>query len=228
MKVSLGQGENPRVKGFFIAAPGGGITGSALTCPSFGAASNDVVMCSLLLCEGKEVLYKMIEFFTRRSFAFFSHARIQRPRCTLLPRNLLAVVAISVYCSIEFFFPFQVKAEFLGNRVDFGDCLFEPGIVFSAPPLRNGVDSFQFAKNLTSKCGSGLAELLNFSVLGVSAFSQVMVNDFSCKCSNNSTGSESDGWIKGYHANSLLFGFTIGGFLAIFVYDIFPLILSHF
>ena len=34
MKVSLGQGENPRVKGFFIAAPGGGnYNGSALDLP---------------------------------------------------------------------------------------------------------------------------------------------------------------------------------------------------
>lgn len=28
MKVSLGQGENPRVKGFFIAAPRGGNNGA--------------------------------------------------------------------------------------------------------------------------------------------------------------------------------------------------------
>lgn len=170
----------------------------------------------------------MIELITRRHFAFFSHARVQSPCGTLLPCNLFAVVAISVYCGIEFFFPFQVKAEFLGNGVDFGDSLYKPGIILSAPSLSNRVETFQFSKNLTSKCGSGLAELLDFSVLGVSAFSQVMVNDFSCKCSNNGTGSESDGWIKGYHANSLLLGFTIGGFLEIFVYDIFPLFLRLF
>lgn len=170
----------------------------------------------------------MVKLITRRHFAFFSHSRVQSPSGALFPCNLLAVVAILIYCGIEFFFPFQVKAELLGNSIYFRDRLFEPGIILSAPPLRNGIESFQFRENFVSECGSGLVKLFNLSVLPSSAFGELVVNDLHCKCTYDSTSSESDSWVKGYHANSLLLGFCIGGFLAIFVYDILPLILRLF
>jgi hypothetical protein len=169
----------------------------------------------------------MIEFITRRYFAFFTHSCI-RQSLALFWGYLFAVIAVFFYCNVECSFASYEKPELCGGTFNFGYGVGESLENSPVPMLSNRVKSFQLSKNPASESNSGLVKFFDSPVLFASTFGEKVVNDFHCKCSHYGTGSESDGWVKGYHANSLLLGFFIGGWVAIFVYDIIPLILRLF
>lgn len=100
----------------------------------------------------------MIEFITRRYFAFFSHGRVQVPFCTFVPRCFLAVIAIFLYCGVECAFAGDVKTELGGSTFDFGYRLTESRKSLHAPMLGDRINSLQLGKNPASESGCGLVK----------------------------------------------------------------------
>lgn len=116
----------------------------------------------------------------------------------------------------------QGMAEASGDTLNFRNSGFDFGVVVHTARMDGRIISFKESKELTSESGSSLVELFDLPVLSVSAFSEPMFNEYSGEISSNSACSKGDSWVKGYHVNSLLLGFTIGGWLAIFICDIYP------
>lgn len=119
----------------------------------------------------------MIVFRPRWKFAFFSHCRVQTPCCALVQRYFLAIVAIFVCSSVEFFFPFHVEAKLLGNSFNSRNGLFESSIIVPAPSLSARIEPFQFSENLTPESGRSLDKIFDFSFFGVPAFGEVVIKD---------------------------------------------------
>ena len=124
----------------------------------------------------------MIELFTRRYFAFFSHSWVHCPRRTFVPRRFLAVIAVFLYCGIECAFAGDVKSELGSSTFNLGYGLAESRKSLHVPVLSDGIDSLQLSKHSTPENGSGLMK----SVFSINCISQMESNPDQRQGSGNS------------------------------------------
>lgn len=123
----------------------------------------------------------------------------------------IAILAVCLCCCVEIAFAgtFQEIGERVSVPSDLNCLFFDYGQRLPAPTRFSSINSFKFGANAVFESSGGFVEVSDFPVFVSPTFGESVVNDFHCKCSNYSTGSERDGRVKGYHVNSLLLGFLL-------------------
>jgi hypothetical protein len=137
------------------------------------------------------------------------------------------VAATNILIPLLIFIPVFIQSSFCSASETVGETEHRFSVsreifFYDFAPMFSTLNFVDGGKEGVSKFFSGSVAKLNPSVSGISSIIDNDVKEFCCQCANNSACSKCDGWVKGYHANSLLLGFSIGGALAILVLDIFP------
>jgi len=153
--------------------------------------------------------FQKISNFAGSKFSFFIINMVnivtdivyKRVRCTLWITFWIAVFFPCSFKTDKFFLT-QMSLESNNSSLMAVESPFENIEITTSDSLAR-LRGNKFGFKSFSECFSSIVEHLQTSISVPSAFCEPIVDDFHCERTRDSTGSEGDSWIEGYHVNSL-------------------------